>query len=73
MLLYCLKFKNNTEKGDQNVLETENCRTMLLSKYVVCGSIKSIFVKEQKASGLLKNIDINSPLSKIPLLGQILM
>lgn len=44
MLLYCLKFKNNTEKVDQNVLETENCRTMLLSKYVVCGSIKSIFV-----------------------------
>ena len=39
---------------------------MLLS-IVVCGSKKSIFIKEQKANGLLISLVIKTPLSQIPL------
>ena len=36
------------------------------SKCPVCGIKKSIFVKEQEAKGLLSNLEIKTPLSKIP-------
>ena len=38
------------------------------SKYSVCGINKSRFVKEQEAKGLLSNLGIRIPLSRIPLL-----
>ena len=38
------------------------------SKCSVCGIKKSRFVKEQEAKGLLSNLGIKTPLSKIPLL-----
>ena len=37
-------------------------------KCSVCGIKKPRFVKEQKAKGLLSNLGIKTPLSKIPLL-----
>ena len=45
---------------------------MILSKCALCGSKKSRFVTKQEASGLLSNLAIKIPLSKIPLLGYIL-
>ena len=36
------------------------------SKCVACGIKKSRFVKEQAAKGLLRNLGIKTPLSKIP-------
>ena len=33
---------------------------------------KSKFIKEQEAKGLLSNLGIKTPLSKIPLLGDVL-
>ena len=44
---------------------------MILSKCAVCGSKKSKFIKEQEAKGLLSNLGIRMPLSKIPILGDI--
>ena len=44
---------------------------MLLSKYARCGSKKSRFIKNQEAKGILSNIGIITPLSKVPLLGDI--
>ena len=38
------------------------------SKCAECGIKKSRFVKEQEAKGLLSNLGIKAPLSKIPLL-----
>ena len=38
------------------------------SKCGDCGIKKSRFVKEQKTKGLLSNLGIKTPLSKIPLL-----
>ena len=45
---------------------------MLLSKYVMCDSNKSKFIKQQEASGLLSSLRIKALLSKIPLVGPLL-
>ena len=45
---------------------------MILSKCAICGSKKSKFIKEQQAKELLSNLDIRTPLNKIPLPGDIL-
>ena len=44
---------------------------MILSKCEICGSTKSRFIKKQEASGILSNSGVNTPLNKIPLLGDI--
>ena len=44
---------------------------MALSKCAICASKKSRFVKNQKAKGLLSNLGIKTPLSKVPILGDI--
>ena len=45
---------------------------MVLSKCAIWGSKKSRFVKDQVAKGLLNNLGIIRPLSKVPILGDIL-
>ena len=45
---------------------------MILSKCAICGSKKSRFIKNQEAKGLLSKLGIKRPLSKVPLLGDIL-
>ena len=45
---------------------------MILSKYALCGSKRSRFIKNQEAKGLLNNLGIKTPLSKVPILGDIL-
>ena len=45
---------------------------MILSKCAICGSKKSIFINKQEASGLLIKLGIKTPLSKIPILGNVL-
>ena len=42
------------------------------SKCNDCGNIKSRFIKEQDAKGLLSNLGIKMPFSKVPILGDIL-
>ena len=72
MLSYCLKCKKNTESIDPKVSATSNGKTMILSKCAICGSKKSKLIKKQEEKGLLSNLGIRTPLSKIPLLGDIL-
>ena len=50
------------------MVRTENNRLVMQSKCSVCGIKKWRFVKEQEAKGLLSNLGIKTPLSKIPLL-----
>ena len=45
---------------------------MILSKCAICGSKNSRFIKHQEAKGLLSKLGIKTPLSKIPVLGDIL-
>ena len=73
MLSYCLKCKKkNTASINPKVSKTTNGKTMVLSKYAICGSKKSKFIKEQQAKGLLSNLVLKTPLNKIPVLGDIL-
>ena len=65
----CLKCRKNTENVNPRVSKTSNGRTMALSK---CDSKKSRFIKNQEAKGLLSNLGIRTPLSKVPILGDIL-
>ena len=44
---------------------------MILSKYAICDTKKSKFIKEPEAKGLISNLGIRTPLSKIPILGDI--
>ena len=71
MLTYCLVCKKNTENKDAKIIKTKNGRIMLSSECVVCGSKKSRFMKEQEASGILSSVGIRTPLSKIPVFGDI--
>ena len=68
MKTYCVKCKKDTENIDPKIVRTKNNRLVMQSKCSVCGIKKSRFVKEQEAKGLLSNLGINTPFSKIPLL-----
>ena len=68
----CLKCKKNTENINPEVSNTSNGRVMILSKCAICGNKKSRFIKHQEAKGLLSKLGIKTPLSKIPILGDIL-
>ena len=69
MLSYCLKCPKNTESKNLKVPRTKNRRIMLFSKFAVCDTKKSKFIKQQEASGLLSSLGIKVPLNKIPLVG----
>ena len=68
MKTYCLKCKKGTDNIDPKIFRTKNNRLLMQSKCSVCKNKKSRFVKEQEAKGLLSNLGIRTPLSKIPLL-----
>ena len=72
MLSCCLKCKNYTESINPKVSATSNSKIMILSKCGICNSKKSKFIKKQEAKGLLSNLGIRTPLSKIPLLRDVL-
>ena len=72
MSSYCLKSKKNTEDINPRVSKTSNGKTTILSKCALCGSKKSKFIKEPEAKGLLSNLGIRTPVSKIPVLGDVL-
>ena len=69
---YCLKCKKNTENIDPKILSTSNGKAMILSNCAICGGKKSRFIKNQEAKGLLSKLDIKTPLSKVPILGDIM-
>ena len=68
MMNYCLKCRKNIENIDAKMVRRNNNRLIMQSKCPVCGIKKSRFVKEQEAKGLLSNLGIKTPLSKISLL-----
>ena len=72
MLTYCVKCRKSTENVNLKISKTKNNRLIMQSKCAVCRIRKSRFVKEQEAKSLSSNLGIKTPLSKIPLLGNIL-
>ena len=68
MKTYCLKCKKDTKNLDSKIFRTKNNRLLMQSKCSHCKNKKSRFVKEEEVEGLLSDLGINTPLSKIPLL-----
>ena len=73
MKTYCLKRRKDTENINPRVSITSKGKAMILSKCAICGSKKSRFFKNQKARGLLSNLGVKTPLSEVPILGDILL
>ena len=72
MLSYCLKCRKNTENIKPKVSKSNNGKTRTLSKFAICCSKKSKFIKTQEASGILSSVGIRTPLNKIPVLADTL-
>ena len=72
MKSYCLKCRKNTENINLRVSKRSNGRTIVLSKCAIYDSKKSRFIKNQEAKGLLSNLGVRTPLSKVPILGDVL-
>ena len=67
----CLKCKKITENIDPKISSTSNGKAMILSKCEICGGKKSRFIRNQEAKGLLSKLGIKTPLSNVPILGDI--
>ena len=72
MKSYCLKCRKDIENINPKVSKASNGITTALSKSAMCGSKKSRFFKNQEGKGLLSNLGVRAPLSKVPILGDIL-
>ena len=72
MKSYCLKCRKNTENVNPRVSNTSNSRKAILWKCAICGGKKSRIIKNQKTKGLLSNLGVRTPLSKVPIMGDIL-
>ena len=72
MKSYCLKCRKDTENTNPRVSGTSNGKAMILSKCRIYSNKKSRFIKNQEAKELLSNLGLIAPLSKIPLLDDIL-
>ena len=72
MKSYCLKCRKYTENIDRRVSNTSNIRKTILSKCAIYGSKKLSIIRNQKAKGLLSILGVRTPLSKVPILGDIL-
>ena len=46
---------------------------MILSKCAICGNKKSRFIENQEEKGLLSKLGIKTPLSKVPIIGDVLL
>ena len=68
MKTYCVKCRKDTNNINPKIFKTKNNRLLMQSTCSDCKNKKSRFVKKQDAKGLLSNLGINTPFSKIPLL-----
>ena len=65
---YCLVCRKYTKNINPKIVKNRQNRSMIQSNCAICGSRKSRFITEQQAMGILSNLGIKTPLSKIPLL-----
>ena len=72
MKSYSLKCRKDTENINPRVWNTSNGGTIILLDCAICGSKKSRFIKNQEAKALLSYLGVRTPLSKVPILGDIL-
>ena len=64
--IYC--FRDYTKNNNPKIVRNRENRLMIQSNCANCGNKKLKFSKEQQAMGILSNLGIKTPLSKVPLL-----
>ena len=65
---YCLACRKYTKNNNPKVVRNRQNRLMIQSNCATWGSKESTFIKEQQAMGILSNLGIKTPVSKVPLL-----
>ena len=65
---YCLVYRKYTKNNNPKIVRNRQKRLMIQSNCANCSSKKSRVIKEQKAMGILSNLGIKTPFSKVPLL-----
>ena len=65
---YCLVCRKYTKSNSSKIIKNRQNRLMIQSNCANCDRKKSRFIKEQQAMGILSNLGIKTPLSKVPLL-----
>ena len=65
---YCLACRKYTKNNNPKIVRNRKNRLMIQSNCTTCDRKKSRFIKEQQAMGILSNLGIKTPLSKVPLL-----
>ena len=65
---YCLVCRKYTKNNNPKIVRNRKNRLIIQSNCATYGSKKSRFIKEQQAMGILSNLGIKTPLSKVPLL-----
>ena len=68
MELYWVKCGTEAENLNPKIFKVKNNRLIMQSKCTECEIKKLRFVKKEETKGLLSNLGIKTPLSKIPLL-----
>ena len=66
MKSYCLECRKNTENINPRVSK------QVMVKQCYYQNVQYVMVKTQEAKGLLSNLGFRKPLSKVPMLGDIL-
>ena len=64
----CLACRKYTKNINPKIVRNRQNRLVIQSNCAVSNSKKSRFIKEQKSMGILSNLGIKTPLSKVPLL-----
>ena len=65
---YCLVCKDYTKNDSAKIVRNKLNRLMIQTNCAICGNKKSRFIKEQQVMGILSNLGIKTPLSKVLLL-----
>ena len=69
---YCLVCRDYAKNNNPKIVRNRQNRLMIQSNCANCDSKKPRFIKEQQAMGILSNLGIKTPLSKVPLLNILL-
>ena len=65
---YCLACRKYTKNNNPKIVRNRQNRLIVQSNCANCGSKKSRFIKEQHTMGILSDLGIKTPLSKVLLL-----
>ena len=66
--IYCLVCRDYTKTNNPKIVRNKQNMLMIQSNCANCGNKKFKFIKEQQTMGILSNLGIKTPLSKVPLL-----